>query len=207
MIKRTTLALAAATGAASVLAGPEAPVPAMPVAPAPAMPVAISAPASGAAVAEGGYKEAFCYSAVVRPNYVPGYTPHRSSLYENPREYPRQLCVMATPYYLYGRLPGWFFGSPNGYQSSVPPNSHALAYMRGELGITENLSFGYPEGMRVVERVLVPYSQYCKPGGFYISAGSTTMLNTTAGQVETVGVQSAASSQPAAPTPLRPPEK
>lgn len=133
-------------------------------------------PGAGAAVAEGSYKEAFCYSAVVRPNYVPAYTPHASSLFENPREYPAALCVLATPYHKYGGIPGWFFGSPRGYQSSVPPGSHVLAYNRGELGITEKLSFGYPEGMRVVERVLVPYQPYCRPGGFLISAGENPLM-------------------------------
>lgn len=178
--------------------------------PSSAAPAGLPAPSSGSGVAEGGYQEAFCYSAYVRPNFVPGYTPHRSSIYENPREYPSQVGALATPHYLYGRTPGWFFGSPNGYQSSVPPGSHALAYSRGELGITENLSFGYSSGMRVIERVLVPSGQYCRPGGFYISAGSPTMLNTTSGEEADDNAENGygyGRVAPAVPTPLRPPEK
>ena len=197
-LDRTALVAALVRCASAGMSGPEAPQPAVPVA------IATPAPSAGV-VAAGGYKEMFCYSSVVRPNYVPCYTPHRSSLYENPREYPQTLCVMGTPYYQYGRIPGWFFGSPNGYQSSVPPGSHALAYHRGELGITEHLNGGYPEGLRVVERVLVPYSQYCRDGGFYISAGSATQLRTTTveevAQSVTTEVKAAA---PAVPSPVPP---
>lgn len=145
-------------------------------------PSPVPAPVGAVVPAEGGYNEMFCYSSVVRPNYVPGYTPHASSLFENPREYPAQLCVMATPYHLYANLPGWFFGSPNGYQSSVPPDSHAYLYNSGQLGITSKLVNGYPEGLRVVERVIVPYGQYCRQGGFFISAGAQKVQ--TAVQVE-----------------------
>lgn len=118
------------------------------------------------------YAEQFHYSSVVKRSYVPGYTPHATSRFENPREYPSALCVMATPYYQYGGIAGWFFGSPRGYQSSVPPGSHAIAYHRGELGITDKLAHGYPEGLRVVEDVIVPYPAYGRTGGFFIDAGS-----------------------------------
>jgi hypothetical protein len=118
------------------------------------------------------YKEQFHYSSVVKRSYVPGYTPHATSRFENPREYPAALCVMATPYYQYAGIAGWFFGSPRGYQSSVPPGSHALAYHRGELGITDRLAHGYPEGLRVVEDVIVPYPAYGREGGFLIDAGA-----------------------------------
>jgi hypothetical protein len=118
------------------------------------------------------YNEQFCYSSIVKRSWVPGYTPHATSRFENPRTYPAALCVMATPYYQYGGIDGWFFGSPRGYQSSVPRDSHALAYNRGELNITANLARGYPEGLRVVEDVIVPYPGYCKTGGFLIDAGN-----------------------------------
>src|SRR5690349_11769927 len=91
------------------------------------------------------YFEYFHYSAYAKRSYVPGYTPHVTSLFENPRDYPWALCVLATPYYQYAGMQGWFFGSPQGYQSSVPPGSHASKYYRGELGITKNLRGGYPQ--------------------------------------------------------------
>lgn len=118
------------------------------------------------------YNEYFCYSAVARRSYVPAYTPHATSLFENPREYPSALCVMGTPYHRWAGIPGWFFGSPMGYQTSVPPGSHALAYFRGETGATAKMASGLPEGMRVVEDVVVPYPQFCRRGGFLINAGA-----------------------------------
>jgi hypothetical protein len=198
---RTVCTTAVLALTASAFPGPEAALPAaVPVPMPPSTLVDRVSAGEGMGVegvGAGEYKELFCYSSVVRPNYVPGYTPHVSSLYENPREYPKALCVLATPYYLHGRRPGWFFGSPNGYQSSVPPGSQALAYNRGELGITQQLAFGYPEGMRVVERVLVPYSTYCRPGGYFISAGSATRVETATGE---------AAVRPT-PSPLRAPDK
>lgn len=125
------------------------------------------------------YYEYFNYSAYAKRSYVPGYTPHVTSQFENPRDYPWALCVLATPYYQYAGLPGWFFGSPQGYQSSVPKGSHASKYYRGELGITANLRGGYPQGMRVVEPAIVPVGSSVERGGVYIHGGDTTLVNTT----------------------------
>lgn len=122
------------------------------------------------------YYEYFNYSSYAKRSYVPGYTPHVTSLFENPRDYPWALCVLATPYYQYGGIPGWFFSSPQGYQSSVPKGSHASKYYRGELGITKNLRGGYPQGMRVVEPAIVPIGPSAERGGVYIHGGGVTTL-------------------------------
>lgn len=121
------------------------------------------------------YREKFCFSTAARRSYVPGYVPQISSSFENPRVPPASLATIATPYYLWAGVPGWFFCSPNGYQSSVPPNSTALFYNRGELGITSHMAYGYPEGMRVIEQVVVPQVGVCKPGGFYIQGGKAPL--------------------------------
>ena len=118
------------------------------------------------------YYEYFNYSAYAKRSYVPGYTPHPTSLFENPKDYPWALCVLATPYYQYAGIPGWHFGSPQGYQSSVPPGSHAAKYYRGELGITSNLRGGYPQGLRVVEDAIVPIGASSEKGGVFIQGGS-----------------------------------
>jgi len=151
------------------------------------------------------YYEYFNYSAYAKRSYVPGYTPHVTSQFENPRDYPWSLCVLATPYYQYAGIDGWFFGSPMGYQSSVPPGSHASKYYRGELGITDNLRGGYPQGMRVVEPAIVPIGASAERGGIYIHGGGTTIVNTQTEQVET----QPALAKPAPPViePLPPPEK
>lgn len=123
------------------------------------------------------YYEYFHYSAYAKRSYVPGYTPHVTSLFENPRDYPWALCVLATPYYQYAGMPGWFFGSPQGYQSSVPKGSHAAKYYRGELGITEHLRGGYPQGMRVVEPAIVPVGNSSERGGVYIHGGGVQTVD------------------------------
>lgn len=148
------------------------------------------------APAEAGipYNEYFNYSAFARRSYAPGYTPHATSLFENPREYPTALCVMATPYYMYAGIHGWFFGSPRGYQSSVPPNSHALAYFRGELGITSNLRYGYPHGLRAIEPIVIPFNSYAERGGVFITGGGLATAE--------IAAQEAQAEVPAAPTPL-----
>lgn len=125
------------------------------------------------------YYEYFNYSAYAKRSYVPGYTPHPTSLFENPRDYPWALGAMATPYYQYAGMNGWFFGSPQGYQSSVPPGSHASKYYRGELGITSNLRGGYPQGMRVIEPAIVPVGPSMERGGIYIQGGDSLLVNTT----------------------------
>lgn len=141
-------------------------------------------PAPGVGSTEGGievvgpepsagipYYEYFHYSAYAKRSYVPGYTPHVTSLFENPREYPYALCVLATPYYQYAGKDGWFFGSPQGYQSSIPKGSHAAKYYMGELGITEHLRGGYPQGLRVVEPAIIPVANSSERGGIYIHGG------------------------------------
>ena len=123
------------------------------------------------------YLEYFNYSAYAKRSYVPGYTPHATSLFENPRDYPWALCVMANPYYQYAGIPGWFFGSPQGYQSSVPPGSHASKYFRGELEITKHLRGGYPQGIRVIEDAIVPISSSVEKGGVFIQGGGVERVS------------------------------
>lgn len=119
------------------------------------------------------YHELSCYSAHVRRSYVPGYTPHPSSLFENPRSWPAATGSIATPYYQFAGVRGWFFTSPGGYQSSVPPGSHILAYEQGRLEITKNLGRGYPEGKRVVEPILKPVEGVCEKAGILINPGAS----------------------------------
>lgn len=140
------------------------------------------------------YYEYFNYSAYVRRSYVPGYTPHPTSLFENPRDYPWALCVLATPYYQYAGINGWFFGSPQGYQSSVPKGSHASKYYRGELGITKDLRGGYPQGMRVIEPAIVPVSNSMEKGGIFIQGASS--------QTALIGQEVETEAAPPAPVPM-----
>lgn len=142
--------------------------------PAPAPSAASEAVLENPTAAPGGpvdYQEYSVYSATVRRSYVPGYTPHPTSLYLNPRTYPAAKGPLATPYNQYGGKPGWFFCSPNGYQSLVPPDSHALAYNRGELGITSRLGRGYPDNQQVIMPVLKPVEPVAEKAGVFISAG------------------------------------
>lgn len=132
------------------------------------------------------YYEFFHYSAYAKRSYVPGYTPHATSLFENPRDYPWALCVLATPYYQYAGINGWFFSSPQGYQSSIPEGSHAAAYYRGELGITEHLRGGYPQVLRVVEPAIVPVNASSEHGGVYIHGGSVHTVDVGVETVETI---------------------
>ena len=119
------------------------------------------------------YHELSCYSAHVRRSYAPGYTPHPSSLFENPRSWPAATGSLATPYTQYASIPGWFFCSPSGYQSSVPPGSHVLAYEQGRLQITKHLRRGYPDGKRVVEPILKPVEGVCEKAGILINPGAS----------------------------------
>lgn len=176
------------------LAGPEV------AAPATAEQVPVLQPAPGVAAGSGSsevgvpYNEYFNYSAFARRSFSPGYTPHSTSLFENPRQYPYALCVLATPYYQYAGIKGWFFGSPRGYQSSVPPDSHALAYNQGELGITSNMRYGYPQGLKVVEPIIVPFNSSAERGGVLITGGGLSTAEV--GEVKENAVA------PARPTPL-----
>ena len=164
------LAISGAPASAQLGATPPAPLPAPALStPAPAV-VAQDVPILENGHAVGIYQELSCYSASVQRSYEPGYTPHPSTLFENPRSYPSATCVLATPYYMYANIPGWFFASPSGYQSSVPPGSHVLAYEQGNLGITENMKRGYPEGKKVIQTVLKPVAPVCEKAGIFISA-------------------------------------
>jgi hypothetical protein len=180
--------------ASVAFAGPESTIPAAPN----GVPVLQGAGGQSASVAAGEvYEEYFNYSSYAKRSYSPGYTPHVSSLFENPRDYPWALGALATPYYQYAGTSGWFFGSPKGYQSSVPPNSQAHAYFAGQLGITSNLRYGYPDGLRVIEPVVVPVSASVKKGGLLITGGSALEVEVAKG--------TEVSAPLAAPAPLAPP--
>jgi len=122
----------------------------------------------------GVYNEYLSYSPYVKRSYVVGYAPKVSSLYENPRTYPNAAGRLGEVY-LYANMAGWFFGSPSGYQTSVPPHSSVLAYCRGEQNITKNLDDGYPDGKKVIEPVLVPYAAYTREGGTLINCGAAPL--------------------------------
>ncbi len=139
--------------------------------PLPPPPEPVPAPSVDAPAAQPqNYNEYSAYSATVRRSYVVGYAPKVSSLFENPRTYPCATGPLATPYLQYANRAGWFFGSPSGYQSSVPPGSDALAYNEGGMEITKRLSRGYPEGKRVVQPVLKPVDAVVEKGGILINA-------------------------------------
>lgn len=137
-------------------------------------------PATVAVEGQGVYNEGYCYSAYTRPSYVPAYIPKISSLYENPRTFPTTLGPILNPYYQYQAMNGWFFCSPNGYQSSVPKDSQALAYNQGELGITAQLDHGYPMGQRVIEQVVIPVNSSCRRAGYFISSGHAFVATASA---------------------------
>lgn len=147
------------------------------------------------------YHEYFAYSAYAKRSYVPGYTPHTTSLFENPRTYPRALGALATPYHMYAGLDGWYFGSPRGYRTGTPKGSQAHAYFQGRLGVTSNLRGGYPQGMRVIEPAIVPVGSSMERGGIYIHGGGVTQVETTI--EETIRQETLA--KPAAPILLPPP--
>ena len=147
-----------------------------------AQPQPLSATAVSNAVADAGapvYKESFCYPANVRRVYKPAFTPQISSLFMNPRTFPAAVGVIADPSIQYAGMYGWHFGSPSGFTSGAPRESHALAYQRGELDITKNLYRGLPEGMKVVEPLLVPVQPVCRRGGIYIDGGPSQILLAT----------------------------
>lgn len=170
----------------------------IPVSPADAPPALMpSIPTAG--LAGDIYREYMAYNAHVRRSYVPGFIPNPSSLFENPRERPSAVCVLGDTY-RYANLRGWFFGSPNGYQSSVPPGSQAHAYVTGQLGITTALQYGYPRGQRVIEPVLVPYAAYAEAGGILITSEGVSVR-------PTVPLEQPALGKGAGPQPVPLPEK
>ena len=120
------------------------------------------------------YDQYDCFSPKVKNSYIIGSTPAPTSMFVNPREYPRALGVMATPYTKYGNMNGWYFGAPRIFEQSTvaPMGSNALRYFQGDLGFTENLSRGYPDGKRVVEPVVIPYANYSKSSGYFIQGAT-----------------------------------
>ena len=158
------------------------------------------APASGEV-----YEEYFNYSSYAKRSYAPGYTPHVSSLFENPRDYPWAMGALATPYYNYAGMPGWFFGSPKGYQTSVPPNSQAHAYFAGQLGITSDMRYGYPNGLRVIEPIVVPVGASVKKGGFLITGGGLEQIQVTTETAMMASPPAPTLAPPAPPAPCPPP--
>ena len=120
------------------------------------------------------YDQYDCFSPKVKNSYIIGSTPAPTSMFVNPREYPKAVGAIATPYTQYGGMNGWYFGAPRIYEQSTvaPMGSNALRYFRGELGFTDNLSRGYPEGQRVVEPVVVPYANYSKASGYFIQGAT-----------------------------------
>jgi hypothetical protein len=124
-------------------------------------------------------RESFCYSATVERTYVVGVAPRVTSSFLNPRSAPTGFEGLSMPHYRpFPGIRGWYFCSTGGFSSGAPEGSHAHAYHTGDLGITAQLSHGYPDGKRVIEPVLVPVPATCRPGGFLIQ-GSPTQLRLT----------------------------
>lgn len=142
---------------------------------APGGPGAYQAPGPGiagaypAGVAGGVYHEYLAYNAYVRRSHMPGYIPQTASLWQNPRTLPASLCKFSD-YYRFGNVAGFYFASPLGYTSAVPPGSIAHAYNSGQLGITSSLQYGYPRGMRVIEPIIVPFASHAETGGLLITS-------------------------------------
>jgi hypothetical protein len=120
------------------------------------------------------FKEMNCYSPVVKRVFVPGSVPAATPRFMNPRYYPYSIGAFNRPFLFDHKLvwyPGYLpFNHDN---TGAPLGSFALAYLRGETGVTANLSRGYPEGQRVVEPMLVPYANWCRRGGIFIHGGTT----------------------------------
>jgi hypothetical protein len=135
----------------------------------------LSAPSADAGAGSRVLKESFYYSAVARRDYAPGYVPYSTSLFVNPRANASIPNFLRPHYHFFGGIRGWFFGSPMGYQSCIPPNSQALYQHQGKLEITKELAHGYPYGQRVVEPLVVPEGAYSKPGGFMITGAPTQL--------------------------------
>ena len=116
---------------------------------------------------------------VMRNGYEVGYSPQVTGRYVNARkptvDIPDLFANKLNDTNLFMRIPGSFFGyhrislgsslapvaapsldydSMGPYLSTKTENeerSHALDYFEGNLEITKNLKYGYPEGKRVVE--------------------------------------------------------
>ncbi|RMH29562.1 MAG: hypothetical protein D6691_02540 [Candidatus Hydrogenedentota bacterium] len=119
-------------------------------------------------------RESFCYSASVERSYVVGVAPRVTSRFMNPRTPPTGFEGLGMPHYRpFPGIRGYYFCSTGGFNSGAPEGSHAHAYHTGDLGITAQLSHGYPNGKRVIEPVLVPVPATCRPGGFLIQGAPT----------------------------------
>ncbi|MCX7718306.1 MAG: hypothetical protein N2111_07885, partial [Candidatus Sumerlaeaceae bacterium] len=116
------------------------------------------------------FKEMDCYGPVVKRSFVPATVPAVTPRFLNPRTYPYSIGAFNRPF-LFDHQSVWYPGYlPVNYDNTAAPHgSFALAYLRGETGVTANLSRGYPEGQRVVEPVLVPYAQGCRRRGVFLS--------------------------------------
>ena len=123
------------------------------------------------------YREMNCYGPVVKRSYVPATVPAVTPRFLNPRTYPYSIGAFNRPF-LFDHQSVWYPGFLpfNHDNSGAPYGSHALAYLRGETGVTANLSRGYPEGQRVVEPVLVPCGQSCRRGGVFIYGGTPPIV-------------------------------
>lgn len=130
------------------------------------------------------YQEFLVTSPGVRPSYVPGYIPKVSPRFLNPRERPKR----GTNEWAMSRRPefqdmeGGHFGSTTGYQlSGVTKDSPVGDYHLGRSGITRVLQFGYPEGQRVIEPVIVPMPSRSEKAGWLIDAGRRTEIDISDG--------------------------
>jgi hypothetical protein len=121
------------------------------------------------------YQEFLVTSPGIRPSYVPGFIPKVSPRFLNPRQRPPRNTAMS---YMQAErklqdLPGGHFGSNSGWQQTgVTANSPTGDYHTGRAGVTRVLQFGFPEGQRVIEPVLVPMPARSERGGWFIDAGT-----------------------------------
>lgn len=123
------------------------------------------------------YEESLWYSAKVERRYVVGYAPKKTSLFLNPREFRQAVAAPVFDAHFYrGSMDAYCWTIHNAPPASgMPSGSPALAYHRGESGITGALSAGYPQGKRVVEPVLVPYQPFSRKGGVLIVGAPTAV--------------------------------
>jgi hypothetical protein len=126
------------------------------------------------------YQEFLVTSPGVRPSYVPGYIPKVSPRFLNPRERPARgtnaWALSNRPEFQ--DLDGGHFGSTTGYQATgVTRDSPVGDYHLGRQEITRVLQFGYPEGQRVIEPVIVPMPSRSEKAGWYIDAGKRTQID------------------------------
>lgn len=131
------------------------------------------------------YQEYLVTSPGIRPSYVPGFIPKVSPRFLNPRIRPDRGT--AANYFSQQRqfqeMPGGHFHSTTGFQKTgVTADSPVGDYHLGNAGITRVLQFGYPEGQRVIEPVLVPMPARSEKAGWYIDAGRPTQVDLGLGE-------------------------